>query len=58
MSANTDIYISDVFAQKLHLPQLTWEDTPTPSDWEDLGAMIERIRASKASALFKTYDKE
>lgn len=55
VSANTDIYISDVFAQKLHLPQLTWEDPPTPSDWEDLGAMIESIRASKASALFKTY---
>lgn len=53
VSRSTDIFISDIYSPQVSQPQLTWEDPPTPLDWEDLGSLIEELRAKKAFELFR-----
>jgi hypothetical protein len=53
VTKDTDIYVSDVYSSNVHLPQLIWEDPPTPEDWDDLGTLIEIARSGKAVQLFK-----
>ncbi|WP_175265027.1 hypothetical protein [Lacticaseibacillus nasuensis] len=40
LDANTDIYIADFHADDLTIPQVIWQNPPTPHDWSQLAALI------------------
>lgn len=40
LTAETDIYIADFRAPSLKLPQVIWQNPPTPHDWTELADLI------------------
>ncbi len=48
---NTDIYISDFRTDDVSVPQIIWQDPPTPNDWSQLADMILDQKKSKLNHL-------
>lgn len=51
VTEQTDIYISDFRTNDVSIPQIIWQDPPTPNDWSQLADMILDQKKNKLKQL-------
>lgn len=47
-----DLYLSDFYSQDVHVPEVIWQNPPTPTDWAELGDLVVTLKQNKVTTLF------
>jgi hypothetical protein len=48
-----DLYLSDFYSNDVTVPEVVWQNPPTPTDWSELADLVITLKQNKVAALFR-----
>lgn len=50
-----DLYLSDFYSNDVTVPEVVWQNPPTPTDWSELADLVITLKQNKVAALFHDH---